>query len=542
MSSVKEPCVGETNERGPVSNEAVKRVGLATAILSAGILCSRLLGYLREAVIAYQAGASAATDAYNAAFLLPDLMNYFLAGGTLSITFIPLLSAYMSKNDEASGHKLFSLIASTMGAILLCAVVVAEIFTPQLVTLLFPGFDEAQIADTVLMTRVVLPGQLFHYLGGLMMAILMTRGKFWPSAMAPLVYNLGIIVGGLILAPHYGMMGFAFGALVGAFAGPFLIPLIVAWPSIRYRPNFNFRDKDFRQYWLLTLPLIFGVSLTTVDEWLGRIIGSTMAEGSISWLNYARRLCLVPIALVGQAASQAALPYLSRLAAAGEREKLAQVLTKTLRSVIILSLVATALFVVVAQPGVSLVYERGAFSSADTARTTILLQCFALGIVAWSMQMVLVRAYYAEQNTLTPMLITSVITLLSVGLYYGLSRVYGLVGLALSSSLGMALQAFSVMVFYRRRNPYFLFAPIGKALLVGLVIATCTAAGAAVALYLVDLVVPEGLLGSGMRALIDVLSAGSLALVVTAVAARFLCKPEFEAVVHKLRRKASIKR
>ncbi|MFA5623906.1 MAG: murein biosynthesis integral membrane protein MurJ [Bradymonadales bacterium] len=529
--------MSEGSAKQSSQSEAVKRVGLATLILSAGILCSRLLGYLREAVIAYQAGASAATDAYNAAFLLPDLMNYFLAGGTLSITFIPLLSAYLSKNDEANGHKLFSLIATTMGSILLLAIIVAEIFTPQLVSLLFPGFNSAQIADTVTMTRVVLPAQLFHYLGGLMMAILMTRGKFLPSALAPLIYNLGIIVGGLLLAPHIGMMGFAVGALSGALLGPFLLPLIVARPYIKFRPYFNFADPSFRKYWKLTLPLILGVSLTTVDEWLGRIIGSSMEVGSISWLNYARRLCLVPIALVGQAASQAALPYLSRLAAAQNREKLAEVLTKTLRSVILLSLVASALFVVAAEPGVALVYERGAFSESDTARTTVLLQCFSFGIVAWTVQMVMVRAYYAEQNTLSPMFITSVITLLSIGLYYALSQIFGLLGLALASSIGMAIQALSVMFFYRRKNPYFRILPVAKSFAAAIGLGLASAAGAGLGLW-ISSQLPIFELHRSVSSLIQISASGALGLVCAAVASRFLCKAEFDAFKSKVLRRS----
>jgi putative peptidoglycan lipid II flippase len=190
----------------------VKRIGFAALILSMGILCSRLLGYVREAVIAWQAGAGSETDAYNAAFMLPDLMNHFLAGGTLSITFIPLFAGYIAKNEPQKAERLFSLIATTMGALLVAAIVLCGIFTTPLAQLLFPGFDAGQIARTVEMTRIILPGQFFHYLGGLMMAVLMARGHFVPSAMAPLIYNLLIIVCGLALGPSMGMKGFAIGA------------------------------------------------------------------------------------------------------------------------------------------------------------------------------------------------------------------------------------------------------------------------------------------------------------------------------------------
>ena len=320
----------------------VKRIGFAAIILSMGIFCSRLLGYVREAVIAAQAGAGAATDAYNAAFTLPDIMNHFLAGGTFSITFIPLFASYISKDEPDKAQRLFSLIATTMGIIFTLIVVLCEIFTLPLTQFMFPKFTDIQIADTIRMTRIILPGQIFHYLGGLMMATLMAKGHFTPSAMAPLVYNLLIIICGIILGPSMGMTGFAIGALIGAFLGPFMIPALFLRKKIKYTPIIGFRDEDFKKYVWLTLPLILGASLTTVDDWLGKFIGGTMQQGSISWINYARKLVLVPIAIVGQAAGQAALPYLSQLSAKGEFDKAADTLHNTLKNVIYLSVILIA--------------------------------------------------------------------------------------------------------------------------------------------------------------------------------------------------------
>lgn len=512
----------------------VKRIGFAALILSMGILCSRLLGYVREAVIAWQAGAGSETDAYNAAFMLPDLMNHFLAGGTLSITFIPLFAGYIAKNEPQKAERLFSLIATTMGALLVAAIVLCGIFTTPLAQLLFPGFDAGQIARTVEMTRIILPGQFFHYLGGLMMAVLMARGHFVPSAMAPLIYNLLIIICGLALGPSMGMKGFAIGALVGAFLGPFLLPLICLRKKLRYSPVFGFRDEDFKKYIFLTLPLMLGVSLTTVDEWVGRFLGSTMEAGSISWLNYARRLVLVPIAIVGQAAGQAALPYLSQLSAKGEFDKAAETLHRTLKNVVLLSMAMIGFFIVLAEPMVALVYERGAFSPEDTMKTASILRILAISIVFWTIQMVSVRAFYAAQNTLTPMILTTVVTLISLPIYYFLSQAYGLTGLAAASCLGMAMQAASIVIFYRRKNVHFKPFNIIRAIFIGLLLGGATAGGSYAGLWLANLV---NISSHTWNILWDLSISGVLGLFLACIVARFVIPDELKGFTAKLRKK-----
>lgn len=512
----------------------VKRIGFAAFILSMGILCSRILGFLRESVIAYQAGSGSATDAYNAAFMLPDIMNHFLAGGTLSITFIPLFADYISKKQPEKAERLFSLIATTMGSFLVAAILLCEFFATPLATLIFPGFDAAQISDTVRMTRVILPGQLFHYLGALMMAVLMARGIFLPSAIAPLIYNLMIILCGLILGPSMGMMGFALGALIGALLGPCLVPLLFLRKKIKYRPLFGFRDADFKKYIWLTLPLMVGVSLNSVDEWLCRSIGSDLGAGAISWLNYARRLVLMPIVLVGQAAGQAALPYLSQLSAQKEFGKIADTLQKTLKNVIILSLVLAAFFVVLPEPMVALVYEHGAFTADDTQITAGILRILAISIVFWTIQMVSVRAFYAAQNTLTPMVLTTIVTLLSIGIYYGLSRFYGINGMAVASCIGMLLQALVIVVYYPRLNPEFKPLRLFKYIGIGLLLAAFTAGGSYGGLRLAGLIHLDSKIWT---TLLELALGGICGVIATFIPARFIIPEELHAFTGKILRK-----
>ena len=502
-------------------------------MLSAGILLSRLLGYLREAVIAYQQGAGVETDAYNAAFLIPDLMNYFLAGGTLSITFIPLFSAYLARDDEAGGWRLFSTIATIMGGLLLAGVVVAEVFAGQLVGVFFPGFSGGAASLTTEMTRIVLPCQLFHYLGGLLLAVQMAHGRFRAATLAPLVYNASIIVFGLAFGPWMGMKGFAIGALVGAVLGPFGLSLFFIRDRIRFKVRLGWRDEGFRKYILLSLPLMLGVSLMTVDEWLGRIIGSGMMVGTISWLNYARRLMLVPIAVIGQAAGQAALPFLSRLASEGKREELGKLLTQTLHYVLLLAIVAAALTFVLAQPVVEVIYQRGAFSASDTARTAAILRFFAIGIVAWGVQLVSTRAFYAEQNTWLPMVISTAVTLIAVPVYLLLGEAWAAQGLAAAATLGMTGQALLTLTFYRRRNSNVSITKLLRSALQGVLLA---APGALVAYFTMMGCYRMGL-GGGAGSLVVLAGSGGLGLLSSMLAAVFVAPEEWRALTVRIRRK-----
>jgi len=430
-----------------------RRMGIAAAILSVSVLLSRVLGFLREAVIAYAHGASAATDAYYAAFTLPDLMNYFLAGGTLSITFIPLFSAFVAANDEEGGWRLFSTVATTMGTVLVFFTIALELAAPYIVPWLVPGFDDpAQLALAVEMTRIVIPAQLCFYFGGLLQATLFVREIFWPAAVAPLIYNVCIIVFGIALDPWLGIRGFSVGVVVGAVLGPLALPLWAARHEVKFSFRFAPTDPGFRQFLLLTLPLMLGVGLVTVDEWLLRYFGSQHAEGAITWLNNSRKLMLVLFAVIGQAAGQAALPFLTRLHHEGRDEEMAQMLATSVGRVLFLAIIGGAALAVAADPIVWVIFRRGAFAAHDSATTATLLVCFAAGLGAWAAQTMAVRGFYARKDTLTPMLVASTVVVFAVPIYLFLDEAYGIVGLAVASSIGMTINATATIATYRWRT------------------------------------------------------------------------------------------
>lgn len=429
-----------------------QRMGMAAIILAISIFLSRILGFLREAVIAYTHGAGTTTDAYYAAFQLPDLMNYFLAGGTLSITFIPLFSAYIARNDEEGAWRLFSTIATTMGLVLCVIAAVGWVIAPWFVPLFFPGFtDPAQIELAVAMTRIVIPAQLAFYFGGLIQGSLFVREVFWPSAVAPLVYNFCIIAGGVLLEPFVGIQGFAIGVVVGAILGPFLIPLWAARRDLKYRFRFAPLDRDFRAFVILTLPLMIGVSLVTVDEWLLRYFGSLQGDGAITWLNNSRKLMLVIFAVIGQAAGQAALPFLSRLYHEGKEVEMGNMLSASLQRVSFFSLIGTAGLLAASFPMVYLIFQRGQYTPEDAHITAVLLCFFAIGLVAWSVQTLAVRGFYARKDTLTPMIVGTITVLLAIPVYFVLNEHFGIIGLAAATSVGISLNALATIIVYRWR-------------------------------------------------------------------------------------------
>jgi putative peptidoglycan lipid II flippase len=497
-----------------------RRLGYAAVLLSAGVLLSRILGFLRDVIIAAYYGDGPSAEAYVASFTLPDLLGHFIAGGALSITFIPMFSAYVSRNDEEGGWRLFSTIATTMGALMIAFCVVGELFAGPIVAWLTPELDPNTLALAVTMTRIVIPAQLAFYIGGLLQSTLFVREVFWPAAVTPLIYNAGIIVFGVALEPLCGVQSFSWGVLIGAYAGPLLLPLWAARHRVRYTPRFDVADPGFREFILLSLPLMLGVSLLSADEWLYKYFGSA-DEGAIARLMYARKLMLLAFAMLGQATGQAVLPYLTRLYQEGKHDAMGRMLALSGRQLAFFSIVATAGIVALARPAVDVVYLRGAFTVENAHDTSVYLVFFGLGLAAWSLQTVFVRGFYARKDTLTPMAIGTAVFILSIFLYGGLFERFGPTGLAAASSVGITLNAAATLVVYRRRSGALPVAPIAAGALRGLALALPSGLAAhAVVRALVGMP-----LGASLGARILYLAAGALAFAVVAALMTLLVRP-----------------
>lgn len=424
----------------------------ATVLLMAAVLLSRIIGYAREAYIAWAFGAGPQTDAYVAAFTLPDWLNYLVAGGTASITFIAIFTRYLAEEREEEAQKAFNVVVTVMSAVLVAGVALAEVFTPQLERLLFPRFSAEQLAQCVYLTRILLPAQIFFYVGGVVSAVLLSRRLFLFPALGPLVYNLGIILGGVLLSGRMGIASLAVGAVAGALAGPFLINAIgAARGGLRFSLDFDTSHPGFQQWVRLTIPLMLGVSLVTADEWILRFFASGGA-GDITRLNYAKRLFAVPIAVLGQATGQASLPFFARLWGEKRYDEFAGTVNGAVYRVSALALLASAWMAAAALPLVDLVYRRGHFQLSDAHETSVCFFWFALSLAFWAAQGLYARAFYAAGNTLTPMIAGTVITVASLPLYSTLFARYGVVGLAMASDIGIVLHTLVLAALLHTRK------------------------------------------------------------------------------------------
>jgi len=279
----------------------------------ASTFLSRIIGLVRIKYIAWLFGRGMEADAFNAAFVLPDMISYFLVGGAASITFVSILTRYRETGREAEGERSLSVILTTMYLVLGVAIVLAEIFAPLYIHWWFDGFDAEKAALCVKLTRIVLPAQLFFFAGGVFGAVLLVRKQFSVQAVAPLIYNLGTIVGGILLVHTIGVSSLAIGTLAGAFAGPFLLNAIFARRAgTHYRPILDWHDEGLRDWVRLSLPLIVGVSLVTADSWIIAHFASK-TDGAVSLMTYAKQLFTAPMAMLAQAAGAASMPFFASL-------------------------------------------------------------------------------------------------------------------------------------------------------------------------------------------------------------------------------------
>lgn len=424
----------------------------ATVLLMTTVMLSRMIGYLREAYIAYAFGAGAKVDAYVAAFTLPDWLNYIVAGATASITFVSIYTRFLAEKKEGEAEKTFSVILTVMTTVLLLGTVVAEIFTPQFARWMFRGFTPDRLELTVHLTRILLPAQVFFYVGGIVSAVLLSHRLFLLPSLGPVIYNLCIILGGVIGANHLGIASLAYGALAGSFAGPFLINLFgTRRIGPRYRPSFQVTNPAFREWVRLTIPLMLGVSLVTADDWILRYFASS-GVGDIARLNYAKRLLAVPIAVLGQATGQASLPFFARLFGEKRMREFADTVNGSVYRVSAGSFLAASWMMAAALPLIDLVYRRGHFLFSDSQSTAMYFYIFSLSLAFWAAQGLYARAFYAAGDTLTPMLAGTAITLLSLPLYAGLFQHLSVAGLAIASNIGVVANTLALAFLLNRRG------------------------------------------------------------------------------------------
>ncbi len=436
-----------------MSKKLYKKVGVASIIMMSSVFLSRLMGLPRDMAIAYIGGASGEVDAYQLAFLLPEILNHILASGFLSVTFIPIFSGYLARNREDEGWKVFSVILTCFGALLLVFIGICFVFTPELINILARGRSDPEYQTKIVrMTRIIMPAQFFFFSGGLFMAVQFAKEKFVTPALAPLLYNLGIISGGLVLGPKIGVEGFSWGVLIGAFLGNFAIQFRAAKKiGMRFKLTFDFNHPDLKKYVLLTLPLMLGLTMMFSMEFFMRFFGSYLPAGGIAGLLYGRTILFVLVGLFGQAVGMAAFPYMSRLIAENKLTEMNQLLNRTLRY-LALVIPVSVLMMVLRHEVILIILKRGKFDAGATELTAGVLIFLMIGSFALSAYTVVVRGYYAMQNTLFPALFGTAAVLLSLPLYWYGMRIMGARGIALAVSMSSIFQFILLYTLWNRQS------------------------------------------------------------------------------------------
>lgn len=436
---------------------ATRGMARAVQVVAVGILLSRLLGFARNVVLANRLGDTPVADAYEAAFIVPDFLNYLLAGGFLAITFIPILSRYLAADDIEGAHAAFNAVFRPLTVLIIVLTGAAVAGAGIIVDLLFGSgdrLDAGQLAEVTRLTRLVLPAQVFFVLGGLFMAVQYSHGRFLIPVLAPIVYNAGIVVGGLAGtgSGEVSATGFILGAVGGALVGN----LALQWwgarrTGLRVSPGrIDFGHAEFREYLRLAIPLMIGQSIVVLDESIGKVVAAAASDGSIFGLNLARRVNMVPVGVIAQAAGVAAYPYLARMVAEGRRAEMLASIGRTARMVVFAGGAAVAGVIAVSQPAVRVAFQHGEFSEQGTVLTAAALVGYSLSIPAWGVHQVFGRAFYAHRQMWIPVGAGTGWAILAIPMFLVGFQVGGVPGIAVASSVAITGHALTLGLLWRR--------------------------------------------------------------------------------------------
>jgi putative peptidoglycan lipid II flippase len=421
-------------------------------VLMGSFVLTAVLGLIRQAVIGSRFGADVELDAYFAANRVSETLFSLISGGALGSAFIPVFARFQAADDMARAWRLargvMSWVALLAGAFSILALIFAE---PLTETLLIPGAAASQVALTVSLMRIMLVTVLIFSVSGLCMAILNTHQRFFAASLTAGMYNIGLIIGALFLAPFLGIYGLAWGAVLGA-----VLHLGVQLPALR-QINFKFefefspQTEGLGEVLRLMLPRVLGLAAFQINFWVNTAITSLsrQEQGSLSELSLAFVLLFSVLGVIGQSVGTAVFPTLSALAASDDTDGFRRTLAQAMRGVIFMALPATAGLIVLAVPAVDLVFGRGRWSPENTIGTAWALALYAVGLVGFALQEVLARAFYARRNTWTPVLVAIfglilnvVLSVILIGVVQGAVRGQGSFGgLALANALTTLIES-----------------------------------------------------------------------------------------------------
>ena len=450
----------ETDTQSPEPSSANLQIARAAGLITIAYIISNLSGLLRQILVANAFGTSDAMEAFNAANRISETLFNLVAGGALGSAFIPTFTSLLTKDKREKAWKLASSIINLALIILTLVGILAAIFAPQVVRyLLAPGyvsFPEKE-ALTIALTRLMLPSAVLFGISGLVMGILNSHQVFFIPALTPAMYQLGMIFGVTVLSPSMGIEGLAWGVLIGAS-----LHLILQLPAlfkqkVTYSFTLGLRSPDVKEVARLMGPRLFGVAVVQLNFWINVRLASLQPSGSVTAIQVAFALMLMPQAAIAQSIATAALPTFSAQYAKEKITEMRASLSATLRGILLLSIPASLGLVLLRKPIITFLLQRGEFTAYSTKLVAWALLWYGIGLVGHAMVEILARAFYALHDTKTPVLIGIAAMSINVILSFTFSalfRRWGWMphgGLALANTVATGLEMIGLILIMRIR-------------------------------------------------------------------------------------------
>lgn len=411
----------------------------AAIVIGIASLVSKVVALARDRIFAHYFGAGDVMDAYYAAFKIPDLVFNLLIVGALSAGFIPVFVELINK-DKKEAWKVTNAMINILGCLLIISSTLLIIFTPQFLHFLVPGFSGEKLKLTITLSRIMFVSPILLGISSIVSGVLQSFKAFLIYSLSPIMYNIGIIVGAIFLVPVFGNIGLAIGVIIGA-----LFHLLIQLPSLihqgfKYELNFDWKNQNVKKIFKLMVPRTLGMATRQINFLAITIIASTLASGSLSIFNFADNLQSVPTSIIGISFAIAIFPALSQMASANDTKKIISHISETTKQILFLIIPITVIMIMLRAQIVRVILGTGQFDWDATKLTFNALGIFAFSLFAQSLIPILSRSFFALQDTVTPLIISIISTIISIIMAIYLSQVYGIMGLIVSYSFSAIFQ------------------------------------------------------------------------------------------------------
>ncbi|MFH1540634.1 MAG: murein biosynthesis integral membrane protein MurJ [Elusimicrobiota bacterium] len=423
----------------------------------AGTTFSRIAGYIRDMLVGWLFGASSSADAFYAALKIPNLFRQLLGEGSLSTSFVPVFSEYLTTNGKKETEKLFNVVITTLMFVLLVVCVLGMIFAPQITRIIACGFEKnpEKLSLTITLTRLMFPFLFFICLAAFLLAVLNSLKFFFIPAIAPFFLSLSEIVFIMGIAPllvkENQIKGLAIAVIIGGLL-QFLIQVpLIKKSGFNFKPIINFKHPGLKQIFFLMIPAMLGISINQINAFVDTICASFLIEGSITALYYSNRLMQLPLALFGIAVTSVSLPLMSASISKNNSQEMKDMLAFSIKISSLAILPAMAGLLILGKPIIILLFQHGKFNETATLLTSSALIFYSLGLPAFSYAKIFASGFYSMKETKTPVKIATVCIILNVVLNIILMKPLGVGGLALATAISSWVNTALLFILLRNK-------------------------------------------------------------------------------------------